>query len=237
MDQDGDHGFLAAPLCDGYQNEMSDAQVVDYLERNPDFFVCRPSLLQNMTPPARWNNGAVVDLQRHWVDVLTGELQGLRECASSVIETSRVNLATQVRMHAAVLALLDADTLAEVLDLVGEELPHLFDVDTACIGIEAPGVVPEGVIALPVGAVAELIGDRDVVLLESIADDGTLFGPACETIRSAAVVRLQLGAVPGLLSFGSSVADTFSPRQGKELLLFLGQVVGWCITRLTSAKG
>ena len=44
MDQDADHGFPAASLCDGssYPIEMSDQQVADYLERNPDFFVSRP---------------------------------------------------------------------------------------------------------------------------------------------------------------------------------------------------
>ena len=240
MDQDADHGFPAASLCDGssYPIEMSDQQVADYLERNPDFFVSRPHLLQNMTPPARWNNGAVVDLQRHWVDVLTGEIDGLRECASSVIETSRVNLATQVRMHAAVLALLEASSFEEVVNLVSEELPHLFDVNTACIGLEDPANAPDGLAVLPAGAVTRLIGNGDVVLLGGITDDGTLFGPACAEIRSAALVRLDLGdgEVPGLLAFGSSAPNAFSPRQGKELLQFLGQVVAWRIACLAPMR-
>ncbi len=136
--------------------------MADYLERNPDFFVSRPHLLQSMTPPARWNNGAVVDLQRHWVDVLTGEISGLRECASSVIETSRVNLATQIRMHAAVLAMLEATSLDDVSNLVIEELPRLFDVDMACIALEGTVNAPDGVAVLPAGAVDRLVGDEDV---------------------------------------------------------------------------
>lgn len=236
MDQDADHGFLSEPCSEGpgYAGEMSDEQVANYLERNPDFFVSRPHLLQNMTPPARWNNGSVVDLQRHWVDVLTGERDGLRECASSVIETSRVNLATQVRMHAAVLALLEASTLDEVVDLVSDELPRLFDVDMACVGLEDPAHGSDGMAVLPAGAVARAVGNRDVVLIGRFADDGALFGAAHDEIHSAALVRLDLGEgeAPGLLVFGSSVADTFSPRQGKELLQFLGRVIAWRIAHL-----
>ncbi|MFO1129200.1 MAG: DUF484 family protein [Rhodospirillales bacterium] len=242
MDQDADHGFLSPPLCEeaSYPRGMSDQEVADFLEQNPDFFVSRPHLLQNMTPPARWNNGAVVDLQRHWVDVLTNEIDGLRECASSVIETSRVNLATQARMHAAVLALLDASSLEEMVELVSEELPQLFDVHLACICVEALDDVPEGMAHLPPGTVAGLAGEKDVVLLEDISDDGTLFGPECEAIRSAALVRLGIGcegeAPAALLAFGSSVPHVFSPRQGKELLKFLGEVVAWRFSRLWETR-
>lgn len=238
MDQDADHGFLSVPSCDGYTPPMSDEQVADYLERNPDFFVSRAHLLQNMTPPARWNNGAVVDLQRHWVEVLTGEIDGLRECASSVIETSRVNLATQVRIHSAVLAMLEASTFGDVVQLISEELPGLFDVDTACIGLEHPTGATEGVATLPAGTVDRMLGDRDVVLLGSFTDDGTLFGGASNTIRSAALVRLDVGEgeAAGLLAFGSAVPDVFSPRQGKELLRFLGQVVSWRIARMAPKR-
>lgn len=52
MDQDADHGFLSPPLCEeaSYPRGMSDQEVADFLEQNPDFFVSRPHLLQNMTP-------------------------------------------------------------------------------------------------------------------------------------------------------------------------------------------
>jgi uncharacterized protein YigA (DUF484 family) len=175
----------------------------------------------------------VVDLQRHWVDVLRNEIDGLRECASSVIETSRENLATQMRMHAAVLGLLEAADLESILDLVSGDLPTLFDVDMACIGIEVLTGLPDDVAVLPAGAVDHFVGTDSVALFGEINDDGTLFGAACGVIRSAALVRLDLGGAgrAGVLAFGCCRPQAFSPKQGKELLQFLGQVVAWRLSQ------
>lgn len=245
MDRDTDPGSYTDGLLDepsygsrssGACPAVTEAQVADYLERNPDFFLDRPQLLQGMTPPARWDNGAVVDLQRHWVDVLKGEIDGLRACASSVIETSRENLATQMRMHAAVLGLLDAPDLDAILDLVSDDLPPLFQVDMACIGLEDAAGAPEDVAVLPAGFVDRVLGEGGVTLSGDLTDDGTLFGAACGVIRSAALVRLDVGAGrrPGLLAFGCCAPDAFSPRQGTELLNFLGQVVSWRLSQQLS---
>lgn len=259
MDRDSELSSYGDSVAEAPQSEeggcgrepaISEDEVAAYLESNPDFFLARPHLLQRMTPPERWNNGAVVDLQRHWVGVLKEEIEGLRACASTVIETSRENLATQLRMHAAVLGLLEAPDLGAVLELIREDLPELFQVDIACIGVEIapPGTsaadpaagpgpgsgdaaigLPDDVGLLPPGMVDEIFGDAPVRLFGEIDDDGTLFGAACAVIRSAALVRLDPGAgtTPGLLAFGCCAPEAFSPRQGSELLRFLGHVVAW----------
>lgn len=212
-------------------------QVADFLGQNPDFFVQHGELLRQMTPPARWGDGAVVDLQTRRLAVLKEEMAGLRDCAVSVIETSRVNLATQARTHAAVLKLLEAESFDELLRVVSDELPELLDVDIARLAIEAEGeaadAMPDDVAVLPLGAVDSLLDGEDALLLPLITDDGTLFGGAADEIASAALVRLPRddGAAPGLLVFGATDEDTFRPRQGTELVRFLAQVVARCLAR------
>lgn len=212
-------------------------QVAAFLGQNPDFFLEHGDLLHRMTPPPRWNEGAVVDLQTRRLAVLKDEMAGLRDCAVSVIETSRVNSATQARTHEAVLKLLEARSLDELLRVISDELPELLGIDIARLAVEAEGdaaeEMPDDVAVLPIGGVDALLEEDDALLLPLITDDGTLFGGAADEIASAALVRLPLeaGAVPTLLVFGASEEDAFHPRQGTDLVLFLAQVIARCLAR------
>jgi uncharacterized protein YigA (DUF484 family) len=230
-----DHGVISHELSDS--ERLSDDEVVAYLLRHRDFFTERPEVLECMVPPPRWKDGPVVDLQRRWMETLRNEMAGLRDCATQVIETSRRNMATLESVHAAVLALLDAEDAPTLLRRVGDTLPALLDVELASLALEPCDLGSETkscLIELDVGDVELLIGaDRDVALISDVA---TIDFAACEEegIRSAALVRVPLGAdAPhGLLAFGSSESGAFHPRQGTELLRFLAQVVAWRLRRL-----
>jgi Uncharacterized protein conserved in bacteria len=244
MDRDTTDFSLAPMLfedaCPGGDDSSGSAaptaqQVVDFLGKNPDFFIQYGELLHQMTPPPRWSDGPIVDFQARRLAVLKEEMAGLRDCAVSVIETSRVNLATQARTHAAVLKLLEAASLDDLLRVVSDELPDLLAIDIARLAIEAEGeeaeAMPDDVAVLPKGAVASLLDGEDALLLPLIIDDGTLFGGAADEIESAALVRLPRDddEAPGLLVFGAKTGETFQPRQGTELVRFLAQVVARCL--------
>lgn len=224
-DPDVDHGLAAE-------------QVTVYLQRHPEFFAQRAELLQAMMPPARWSGDTVVDMQRYMVESLRGEIEGLRDCANEVIETSRANLATQARTHAAVLALVAAPDLEHLLGAVSDDLPILLDVDVAMLSVEpAPGLelLIGGIGRLRAGDVDGFIGPgRDVALYREMADDGTIFGAGAGLVRSAALARVRCGeeAPVGLLAFGSRRDGCFHPGQGTELLRFLAKVVEVCLVRL-----
>lgn len=222
---------------------LSAEQVADFLLGNPDFFVQRPELLQSMTAPPRWNGDAVVvDMHRHMVESLRGEIAGLRDCANEVIETSRANLVTQTRTHAAVLALVAAGDLDQLLRTVNDDLPILLDVDVAVLGVEpAAGLQPlvAGLARLRSGIVDRFIGaGRDVALYREMADDGDVFGAASGLVRSAALARLTCGepAPVGMLGFGCRRDGAFHPGQGTELLRFLAKVVEVCLVRLLPVR-
>ena len=223
--------------------DLSTEQVADYLLANPDFFVQRPELLRGMTAPPRWNNDAVVvDMHRHMVESLRGEIAGLRDCANEVIETSRANLVTQTRTHAAVVALVAANDLDQLLRTIHDDLPILLDIDVAVLCVEpAAGLQPlvSGLARLRSGIVDRFIGaGRDVALYREMADDGEVFGAAAGLVRSAALARLSCGepAPVGMLGFGCRRDGAFHPGQGTELLRFLAKVVEVCLVRLLPVR-
>lgn len=216
---------------------LSEERVAEYLDRNRDFFVARAELLERMTPPPRWSRGAVIDLQHRWVDILRGELAGLRDCATSVIETSRANLDIQIRTHVAVLALLQAGGLAELVDVVTRDLPVVLAVDAVRLALDVAAAdgrsLPASVPILEANSFDGLLGaDSDVALLPEVSPEAAarLFGPG-SGVQSAALIRLDLGGRNGaaLLAFGAGTVGVFSPRQGVELLRFLGEVVSHCL--------
>ncbi len=229
-----EHEALAKP---------SDDEVVDFLARHPDFLTRHPDVLARLAPPSRWSDDVVVDLQKAMVETLKEELAGLRNCTQEVIETSRSNMNNQTRTHAAVLALIAADSLERLVRIVAEDLPLVLDVDVAVLALE-PGLPPTGldgdagceIRALEPGDVDDLLGDhRDVLLLDHVVDGGVIFASGAGLVRSAAFVRLApCGAMPvGVLALGCRHEQTFQAKQGTELLRFLAKVVESCLHRLT----
>jgi uncharacterized protein YigA (DUF484 family) len=227
-----------ATAADSAQWPTADS-VADYLTRHPDFFAERPELLARMAVPSRWSGDGVVDMQRYLLERTRSEMADLRDCAQEVIETSRSNMSVQTRTHAAALALIAVPDLDHLLQVVSDDLPLLLDLEVVSLGFEetspplAPLVSAE-VRRLPKGKVDKLLGaDKNVRLMKTIKDDGTLFGSAAGLVRSAALARLRPGKrVPaGLLAFGSRGA-TFRPNQGTELIHFLTRVLESCLHRL-----
>jgi len=218
--------------------------VARYLRENPDFFVRNEALLRRMTPPRRWTGDGVVDIQKYMLDSLRGEMESLRTDAREVIETTRSNMSSQARTHAAVLALIRAADFDELTRIIGYDLPLLLDVDVATVGFEPGNGVPavptvSHVRRLRAGAIEAVFGNGNgVVLLDSVDDDGTVFGAAAGLVRSAALARLGSGKVtpPGILALGSR-GDAFHPGQGTELVGFLARVVEACILRCLEAPG
>ena len=228
--------------------EPTEAQVVAYLRRHPDFLSRQPDLLARLSPPRRqWSGkgGAkVVDLQHAMLERLRGEIDRLHQIKGEILATSRGNLQTQMRIHASVLSMLSAQSLAELIETVTTDLAVLLDVDVIALGVEAgPVATPiEGIKLLPRGLVEELMGASHRVLLrERVSGDKRVYGAAAGLVQSDALVRPEAveegEGPPFLLAFGSRDPDHFHPGQGTELISFLGIVLWHCMGAWLEREG
>lgn len=227
----------------GRTNRLTDSptaeEVAAYLRNNPDFLVKHADLLHHLTPPSVDRGHGVVDLQAFMVERLRGEVGRLKEEQRELIGTSRANLNSQNRIHAAVLFLLDAQSFEQLIQTVTTDLAVLLDLDVACLVIESngtdmPHVHKSGVRVVEPGAVRRWIGRREVVLNSDTRGSEAIYGPAAGLVRSEALIRLQISSETpdGLLAFGSREPDMFHSGQGTELVVFLARVVervirGW----------
>jgi uncharacterized protein len=221
---------------------LSETDVVRYLLTHPEFLVDHIEVLRRIAPREEWSGDSVVDLQTVMMDRSQEAIDDLRSATQSVIATSRSNMSIQTRTHAAVTAVLDVDTLEDVVRVVAEDWPHILDIDVASLGFEFsrapfPALANPNIRQLPLGTIRHLLGpDLNVRLFDDMVDDGTLFGEAAGVAHSAALARIEAGfeLPPGLLSLGAR-EETFAPGQGTELLAFLSEVlastVRRCLTR------
>ncbi|SMH58210.1 DUF484 family protein [Azospirillum agricola] len=218
---------------------LSAEDVCAYLRDHPDFLVQNADLVHHLTPPSLDRGRGVVDLQAFMVERLRGEVRRLKAEQRELIATSRANLNSQNRIHAAVLFLLDAQSFEQLIQTITTDLAVLLDLDVACLVVESngadiPHVHTSGVRVVEPGAIAERLGRADVVLNKDIQGDPELYGPGAGLVRSEALIRIHVSSETpeGMLAFGSREPDTFHGGQGTELVGFLARVVervirGW----------
>ena len=235
MSQTTDQPAASTPITD---LALSDSAVADYLRDHPDFLIRNPDVLDALAPPTRWSGDGVVDMQHYLINRNRFEMDELRDCAQDVIETSRSNMSTQTRAHAAVLALLATRQWGDIVHVVSHDWPLLLDVDVVSVAFE-PAARPDARLVqgdlgqLAADAIGRLLGDdQDVRLFRELNDDGSLFGSGAGLVRSAALVRMRPSdnLPAGLLALGARGAS-FHPGQGTELLTFLCRVLEQSIAR------
>lgn len=212
----------------------STAQVLAFLRHNPGFLADHEELLPILTPPAYRRGDNVVDMQQFMLERLREELARIKGQQRLLISTSRSNLMSQNRIHAAVLALVAATSFEQLIQIVTSDLAVMLDIDVVTLCIEAgdyPGgrQLPfAGLQLLELGVVNQILGSkRDALLADHTAGDVEIFGSAAGLVRSQALLRLSVGAgTPnGLIALGSRRPAKFKPGQGTELLCFLARAL------------
>jgi uncharacterized protein YigA (DUF484 family) len=210
------------------------ADVAHFLRQHPDFLVENPELMDVLTPPALHRGERVVDMQQFMLQHHRAEIARLKGQQRSLISLTRANLASQSRIHTAVLALLAASSFEQLIQIVTTDLAVLIDADVVTIAVEQAGPARpklnhQGVQILEPGTVDGILGiDRDVALHSEMPGDPALFGDGAGLVRSAALLRLSVsrGAPAGLLCIGTRRAGKFHSGQGTELLGFLARALG-----------
>jgi uncharacterized protein len=206
-------------------------EVAAYLRKHPDFLNERPELIAALTPPTEHRGEGVIDMQHFMLQRLRGEVKLLKSQQRALLATSRSNMASQNRVHAAVLAIVAAKSFEQLIQVVTTDLAIILDVDVVMIGVESsaaaqPRLPMHGVQILRRGTVEHLLGDERMTLLcDETPGDPALFGAAAGLVRSQALLRVHVSdhAPVGLLCIGTRRADRFHPGQGTELLSFLAR--------------
>jgi len=232
----------AAPEASG---EIGARDVLGYLRRHPDFLERHPEALRLLRAPSRELGDGVFDFQHFHVERLRRDLARVNLEHRTLIAASRGTLASQGRVHKAVLAILAAGSFEQLLQTVTTDLAVLLDVDVVTIGVESTAAPAgrlsvHGIHLLKAGAIDALLGpERNILLHADAPGEAVLFGGGAGLVRSQALLRLRFGrgAPAGLLCIGTRQPGRFHPGLGTELLNFLAQVVGITVAQWLTPRG
>lgn len=215
--------------------KLAKEDVIDFLNRNPDFLNCNPELYDILTPPKEKTAKGVVDFQHYLVRRLKEDRNDVLQSAREIVETARTNMSNIARIHAAVLALLEARTFEEFIRTITADFASLLDVDIVSLVIETdadtiPHIDIPGVRITRPG-MADLLMQGDTVILDSAGTGlAELYGGGANLVKSHALLRLDIGPgiPPAIVAFGSRDPAMFAAGQATDLVLFLGRVIERC---------
>lgn len=142
--------------------------------------------------------------------------------------TARENFAAQAQTHGAVIDLLESRNHADLARRIDDLATLRFGLAAGVVALEGPESTPAGWRALVAGQADMILDGHQRLARMGFAPTALgLFGDRAEAVRSMAMVRLAIWepARQGLLAFGSSDPEGFTPDMGAELVAFLARVV------------
>lgn len=198
--------------------------VCRFLEKQPDFFVDHPELLEVLHVPHR-TDGQTVSLVERQVKVLRANQAETRQRLATLIRNARDNEALVGHTHRLALRLIAAEiaapagaptALEQLAPLVEAAMREDFGVSPA--RLLAPAAVPENLRALLSSGTPHCGRLRE-------EDRYALLGATAEGIGSMALVPLGAGAAQGLLVLGSADTVHFHPGMATDFLTRIAELI------------
>jgi len=218
------------------KNSTMETEVSRYLLENPEFIVRHADLLTRLLPPGREVGEPVTDLQQVMVNRMRSQLDAIKSDHRELLSIGHANDQNLARIHAAALAMIEAQSIDTLANTICHKLPGLLGVDVVILGIESNDEYSEsGVPQMKRFAsdrIEEWLGPADTMLKANCQPVPELFDD--QPVRSIALLRLELGEgnPPALLAFGSFDPEWFTPDQSTDMAEFLSGVASRCLKRM-----
>ena len=218
-----------------FEETLSDDDIAEYLQRNPEFFDRHSALLMDLKV-VHDPGGAAISLVERQVTLLRQRSSELERQLKDLVAVAKLNDALVGRIHLLSIQLMGATDSAERVEMLETCLREDFRAERAAVVLFAP---PRD--ETPTGEGFLKIVDRGDAGLKPFASFLKSARPRCGLIRdrqkaflfaenageisSAALVPLGPRAEHGFLVIGSRDPDYFNPAKGMDFLSRLGELV------------
>ncbi len=200
-----------------------------WLQANPQTLLDDRSLLEEIGLKPHGRN--VIEFGPAALTRLEAVVTRESDARKEIEGVARANFAAQTQTHVAALDLMESKNHSDLARRLDASAQGRFGLAAAAIAIEKPGGVPFGWRGLEIGGVDGLLGDNGLTWLGPAFEGLDLFGPAAETVKAVALIRMNPHIGPdgttrhALCAFGSLEEDGFTPQMGCELVAFIARVV------------
>lgn len=233
---------MTEPTAETATTGVSEADVAEYLEANPDFFERHEHLLQKLTLPH--DSGQAISLVERQVHLFREQRDALREELSGLIGIARQNDQLFARSKRLLMALLDARSVEEVTAVLDETIRGEFQLQSATLTVLTDGEPPS-----QCGAVRYLQRSEAREVFGDVLDESQpLFGrlrdshrealfAAPERVGSAAVIPVRRDECVGLIAIASEDEGYFHSSMGSLFMTYISDTLGRLLPPLLAPEG
>jgi len=223
-------------MNDQQQTVLSEEQVAEYLQQQPDFFQRHLDLLEQMHIPHA--SGNAISLIAKQLELFRVRHQEQENQLTALIDIARENDSAFNRMHELTLAMLEANSLEEAIANLTEVLAECFVTDFVAIKIikQYPESPLSNIFVRQDDAglkhfSTELESNQSKCGRPTLAQARFLFADNAAEVKSCAIIPMAFTQLQGLLAIGSRDEGRFHYSMGSLFLTQMSEVIG---TRLIS---
>lgn len=208
--------------------ELSEQEVIAYLEKHPDLLQKHDALLEIMQVPHNAGSGMISLIERQ-VAVLREKNSSQEERLNVLINNARINEELTEKLHRYSLHLSSTNVLADLVQGASEDLRKLFDIDAVSIHIkpeyQGENLQTSNLSDKAYTAILDTMGTEPCSCHSELDDElmVSLFGEEASRLKSCALLALDAPHRIGLIALGSSDQSRFTPAMGTLILTRLGE--------------
>lgn len=211
--------------------EITQRDIISYLQNNTDFFKNNPDILSQMEIPHECNGAtSLIELQ---VNVLKDKNDEMKAKMVDLMQMARENDQLSERMIKLTLSLMEAEDLPQVLQALDKTIRSEFQADAIAIRLfekeKMPDIFPDILISKddPELKPFEFFFRAERPLCGRLKPDQLefMFKDNSKEIQSAVLIPLGHRSGIGMLAIGSKDKDRFHPAMGTVFLKQMGALV------------
>jgi uncharacterized protein len=176
-----------------------------------------------------------IDFETSAVATLRKRVTEVEEINEDLIAYARGHAGAVASIHEAVLAAIACDSREELATIITCHWPMLLRVNEVSFAWAHEGKAfradRDGIREVEPRLVDRMADMMRPVEMRSVGRGHPLFGAACESIRSEALIRLDSFSGCGVIALGQREDSAIEGRHGARLLRFLGQAVSHMLER------
>ena len=212
------------------EQQITDAQVAEYLHRHLEYFEGQPDLLAELELPQQ--NGKAVSLTERQVSLLREKNDSIRSKLNEFVESAQRNSEIFDKCRRLILDLIDAENP----DQFFTALENSFKEDFKChaysliIFSDTPHQINHFTTSVSEMAAKDYIGaliraKQPTLGVLRPSEQDFLFRHQGDKVKSAAVLSVRKNRQIALLAIGSEDANYFKPAMGTEFIEFIADTL------------
>ena len=206
------------------KKKIKNEQVIDFLEKNPNFFILNPSALSKLNFPIKKkikdDNTKVVSF-KDWI------IDNLKNIQRNIIDNAKHNFFTQKKIHNSVIKILEINSLNDLFKFIKEQLPKTFDLEIVNVVTSNKDISEKyGLIFKDEVTIEKVFGKKNQLIMDAVENKLKIFEKSEKKIYSNAIFSLssKLFSSPSLLVYGSKDKH-FLNNKAYDLIFFFSKVV------------